>query len=208
MKIISFSLWGNNPKYTVGAVKNAKLAKVIYPGWECYFYVSSDVPQDIISQLKYEGSNIIQMGDGNWFGLNWRFLTADIDNATVIVRDTDSRLNHREKAAVDAWLNSKYDFHIMRDHPFHVSRVMGGMWGARNNICKGIGKWLDAYKFSNCYDTDQAFLREVVYPRVVSSCIVHDPFMDHIPFPSNAPARTNTYFVGQVYDEFDNPEFK
>ena len=28
-KIISFSLWGNNPKYCVGAIKNAELQKNI-----------------------------------------------------------------------------------------------------------------------------------------------------------------------------------
>ena len=26
-KIISFSLWGDNPKYTIGAIENAKLSK-------------------------------------------------------------------------------------------------------------------------------------------------------------------------------------
>lgn len=200
-------MWGSNPKYTVGAVRNAQLAQKIYPGWTCYFYVSEDVPQDIIIQLADHGGKIIKMGDGNWLGLNWRFLAADIADATVIVRDTDSRLNHREKAAVDVWLSSKYDFHIMRDHPFHVSRVMGGMWGARNNICKGITQWLASYNFSDCYDTDQAFLREIVFPRVASSAMVHDTFMDKIPFPSNAEQRTNTYFVGQVYDEEDRPIF-
>ena len=207
MKIISFSLWGNNPKYTIGAIKNAKLAKIIYPGWECYYYISTDVSAEIIKSLEDEGAKIIRMGDGNWFGLTWRFLAADIEGATVIIRDTDSRLNLREKAAVDVWLNSQYDFHIMRDHPFHVSRIMGGMWGARNNICRGISNWLNEYRLSNCYDSDQAFLREVVFPKIASSCIIHDPFMDKIPFPTTATSRTNTFFVGQVYDADDNPMF-
>ena len=30
MKLITFSLWGVDPKYTVGAIKNAKLAQEIY----------------------------------------------------------------------------------------------------------------------------------------------------------------------------------
>jgi len=32
-KIISFSLWGDNPVYTQGAIRNAELAKEIYPDW-------------------------------------------------------------------------------------------------------------------------------------------------------------------------------
>ncbi len=35
---------------------------------------------------------------------------------TSIVRDADSRLNVREKAAVDAWIASGRPFHVMRDH--------------------------------------------------------------------------------------------
>lgn len=50
-KIISFSLWGNNPKYTVGAIRNAELSKTIYPGWKCRFYVAKDVPDDCMSRL-------------------------------------------------------------------------------------------------------------------------------------------------------------
>ena len=37
-KIISFSLWGNSPKYLIGALKNADLAKEFYRDWECHFY--------------------------------------------------------------------------------------------------------------------------------------------------------------------------
>jgi len=37
-KIVAFSLWGNNPKYTVGAVRNAELTPSIYPGWTARFY--------------------------------------------------------------------------------------------------------------------------------------------------------------------------
>ena len=38
-KIISFCLWGNDPKYTVGALRNAELAKTIYPDWKTRFYI-------------------------------------------------------------------------------------------------------------------------------------------------------------------------
>ena len=34
-KIISFSLWGNNPKYTIGTIQNDKLTPIIFP--RCLF---------------------------------------------------------------------------------------------------------------------------------------------------------------------------
>ena len=54
-KIISFSLWGNNPKYTIGAIRNAELAKIIYPDWMCKFFVGSDTPVNIIDTLGAAG---------------------------------------------------------------------------------------------------------------------------------------------------------
>lgn len=36
--VVAFSLFGNDRKYTYGAVKNAELAKLYYPGWVVRFY--------------------------------------------------------------------------------------------------------------------------------------------------------------------------
>ena len=46
-KIISFSLYGTESKYTHGALCNAELAKVIYPEWICRFYCGESVPREI-----------------------------------------------------------------------------------------------------------------------------------------------------------------
>ena len=52
MKLITFSLSGYDLKYLRGAIKNAELAKKIYPGWLCRFYVGVNTPFGIIHQLK------------------------------------------------------------------------------------------------------------------------------------------------------------
>ena len=39
LKVISFSLWGDNPTYTQGGIINAELAKIYYPDFECWFYI-------------------------------------------------------------------------------------------------------------------------------------------------------------------------
>lgn len=209
-KIIAFSLWGNNPKYVVGAIKNAQLAQSIYPGWTCRFYIGNDVSDNNKAKiLDFSNSEIVEMGDTGWNGLFWRFFAADSDNI-VISRDTDSRLNYREKAAVDEWLSSDADFHIMRDHPYHATAILGGMWGCRNSVLKGICQIISDYDkrdYNNKYQVDQNFLREIVYPIVRDRSITHDEFFTNLPFPNNATKRTSTYFVGQVYDENDKPIF-
>ena len=208
-KIISFSLWGDNPKYTAGAMKNAIIAPEFYPGWICRFYVGSDVPEHVIEKLaEHSHVQIVDMLGTGWNGMFWRFFAADGDD-TVISRDTDSRLGHREKAAVDEWLESDKDFHIMRDHPYHATEILGGMWGVRNGLLKGIGKMINEYsrgEYDDKYQVDQNFLREKIYPIVKDHAMVHDEFFEHKPFPSQFP-RYPGDFVGQVFDEYNRPQF-
>ena len=206
-KIISFSLWGDNPKYTIGAIKNAELAQDIYPEWICRFYLGNDVPVDISEALLKEGAEVVPMGDSGWNGMFWRFFAANGDDI-MISRDTDSRLGTREKAAVDEWLASDKDFHIMRDHPYHRTEILGGMWGVRNGLLENIDRMILDYNaddFDNKYQVDQNFLREVIYPIVKDNSMIHDEFFEKKPFPTQ---RINSQdFVGQVYDENEVTQF-
>ena len=69
-KIISFSLWGNKLKYIIGALKNAELAKEIYPGWLCRFYVANSVPKTIVRKLKdMDNVEVVEKdSSGDWTG--------------------------------------------------------------------------------------------------------------------------------------------
>ena len=50
-RIISFCLWGDAPLYNVGAIRNAELAEVYFPEWDCQFYLGDDVPTETIQAL-------------------------------------------------------------------------------------------------------------------------------------------------------------
>ena len=202
-KIISFSLWGDNPKYTIGAIKNAELIGTIYPGWIGRFYCGKSVPIDIIEILKtYTNVEVIEMEEnGDWSGMFWRFYACE-DSDVMISRDTDSRLNLREKNAVDEWLNSDKDFHIMRDHPYHNVLILGGMWGVRNGILKNIVDLIKNYNKGDFWQVDQNFLSEQIYPIVVNTSFVHDSYHNINPWSKNfSIERINQEFVGDVFDE-------
>jgi hypothetical protein len=204
-KIISFSLWGNNPKYTIGAIKNAELGNIVYPDWVCRFYCGKSVPSEIISKLKsYSNVEVVEMEEyGDWSGMFWRFYACE-DSDVMISRDTDSRLNIREKNAVDEWIESDKDFHIMRDHPYHNTLILGGMWGVKNGLLKNIKTLIDQYSKGDFWQVDQNFLKEKIYPIVKNSSFVHDEFMNYEiskkPFPNQ---RNDREFVGDVFDEND-----
>ena len=210
-KIISFSLWGNNPKYTIGAIKNAELSKIIYPDWICRFYCGKSVPLDIIEKLKsYDNVEVIEMDEyGDWNGMFWRFYACE-DADVMISRDTDSRLSFREKSAVDEWMNSDKDFHIMRDHPYHNALILGGMWGVRNGLLKNIIPIINEYNKGNFWQVDQNFLKEKIYPIIKNNSFVHDEFMNFENWKKSFPTkRNNKEFIGDVFDENENrhPEY-
>ena len=208
--IISFSLWGEDPKYCVGAIKNVELAKELFPGWVCRFYIGDTVPKDIINTLE-ENENVeivLMETKGNFHGMFWRFYAASDPNVDVFLsRDCDSRLSEREKQSINEWLDSDKDFHIMRDHPWHTSKIMGGMWGVRNKkldyIESAIKMFLEKYKNStDYYQVDQDFLNQFIYPIVIDTSLVFDEYNvindGGIKFSTE---RIGKEFVGEVIDE-------
>ena len=203
MKLITFSLWGVDPKYLIGAIKNAKLASEIYPEWVCRFYVAQSVPFSIIHELnEMENVQVVEVPEfGDWRGMFWRFEAIDEEDVEVMIsRDTDSRLNLRELAAVNEWLASEKKFHIMRDHPAHGFPILGGMWGIKSGAINNMKGLVRNYGQQDAYGTDYKFLAEVVMPRVEKTALIHDEFFSGKNFPT---ARNGYEFVGQVFDEND-----
>jgi hypothetical protein len=201
-KIISFSLWGSNPKYTIGAIKNVDLALEIYPEWICRFYVGKSTPTDIVDELeKKQNTEVIKMNeDGEWNSMFWRFLPiADEDTEIMISRDCDSRLSIREKLCIDEFIKSEKMFHTMTDHPFHGG-IMGGMWGAKKGILENMVKLIEGWEKTNQWQTDQSFLNQVVRPIVNETMLIHDSITLKN-FPSK---RENYHFVGEIFDSNDN----
>jgi len=206
MKIISFSLWGSNPKYTVGAIKNAQLAKDLYPDWVCRFYCANDVPNPIIFQLEeVDGVEVVQTFKlGCWKFATERFLAVDDNNVDVVIfRDSDSRLNSREREAVSEWLNSDCTLHVMKDHPWHGGfPILAGMWGIKaKNIKMKMSELMKKYDNTNQYHYDQIFLKNYVWPLYDNDFIAHDEFFLKKPFPSD---RIGLDYVGKPFNADDS----
>jgi len=212
-RVISFSLWGNNQTYTIGAIKNADLALHFYPDFECWFYIHTDsVPNDIIEQLQIKPNVKIIFKTGNLNAhkpMTWRFESIDDPEVEInMSRDTDTRFLLREKLAVDEWIKSGKTFHIMRDHPHHMNPqypIMAGMFGTRQ--IKNINNWLcilNRQETINRYD-DQLFLNDVVYPIIKNDCLIHSSFgklfnEEVIPFPIDY-CKNYLFVGGYVYHD-------
>ncbi len=210
--IVACSLYGDAPKYLRGAVENARLVPLRYPGWQARFYVSQEIPGSVLDELHAHGAETVPMTRREASdGMFWRFLAADDPAACpVIFRDVDSRIGEREVAAVAEWLEGGRRFHIMRDHPHHRWPIMGGMWGLRPGSLPPMPRLIRSWKRRRCWlgyelgirPGDQVFLRAAVYPIARRDALIHTEYVRFEgetvrPFP-RAP-RTGE-LVGQIVE--------
>ncbi|MFW6281310.1 MAG: hypothetical protein ACOC1O_00770 [bacterium] len=218
-EVISFSLWGDNPKYTIGALKNIECRDYYLPNWICRFYVHTSVPDDIIKEIKNKNNcEIIEKTEQpskqkmDNPGMFWRFEVlneSDIDR--FIIRDTDSRITDRDVSCILDWERTNKPFHIIRDHRFHNTKIMGGMWGATNEFIRRINynKLLKKFKnlnYTNLYATDQEFLARMIYPLIKNEAYIHDNWDRFREGAHKIPHfSTKNQFVGQPFDENNNP---
>merc|ERR1712203_1143619 len=96
----------------------------------------------------------------------WRFLVAA--DATVdryIVRDSDSRLNPRERLAVEEWILPGLKIHSIRDHPNHDRPLNGGMWGGVRGVVTDMAALVSQWSNRDRYMGDLDFLNQKVWPR-------------------------------------------
>lgn len=193
MNAASFCLYGDNPLYVKGLVANLRLAATVYPGWA--MLVFTDCSEPICRELQSLGATVFRcQGWMGHMGMFARFLPlADPKWGYVIIRDADSRLNVREKAAVDAWIASGKTFHVMRDHdPGHRNwPILGGLFGGKGgslpDIIPAIAKWPSHTEILD----DMKFLAAYVWPKAKDdmkhhSSIVGGPFPGD-PFPPHEP---------------------
>ena len=209
MKVISYSLWGDNKVYTYGIVENAIQLERLLPDWTLRVHYNDSVPVNIVDWLK-ERSNVqlihhegSECKASNMF---WRFEDLFLKDTTVLVRDADSRISVREVRLIKEWLASDKDFHIIRDHKGHTVPIIGGAFGCRNNCIEYITsptglrdvnlpplQFNDGLSFMrafvaqvppprDAYNIDQIFLYHYVYPQVATRAMIHASHNAYEPF--------------------------
>lgn len=215
IKVLSFSLYGDNPIYTYGCIKNAELHKKHFVDWEMWVYYNDTVPQNILDSLSELGCKLINTNqDRSLMNSLWRFLPICDENVEYFIsRDCDSRISERDEVGVQEWLESGKKFHIIRDHPIgHGWPMNAGMWGARNlafpNFCESMEVYLTNNDRQWDKSMDQCFLRDVVYPFAVNDVLVHDEYFNYEGHGTNIKRDRKLddfAFIGESVDENDTP---
>lgn len=225
MKLISYSLWGDNKVYTYGMVENVLLAQKMYPGWTVRVHYNDTVPNKIIEWIKSQDNTELIYHSGNELSaMNtfWRFEDLFIKDSTVIVRDADSRLIQREVDIVNDWLGSNKDFYSTRDNPHHTVPIMAGAFGCRNNCLEWIPiknnnnningpqyNFIRGIELINTfvnqnkngkYNIDQIFLGKFVYPFILKNSVFYTSHNSFEPFCKHIEP-VETGFIGEIIEK-------
>ena len=227
-KIVSYSLWCQNKPmdnkiyqtgnmYCNGAIKNLEIQKEknIYSDWIFRYYINDTVPKKVQNKLKDLGAELVDMTESKIPGMFWRFLCFDDSSIDIfIVRDTDSRINTKEEKCVNEWLKSDKLLHVIRDHPHHKYKILGGMWGYKNYmkkypVKKKILNFINkkTYKFKRM--DDMKFL-DGIYDSLDGFSLEHDQYFKYKYSQPIPDSHKNGYYnyIGEIFDENDNPPNK
>lgn len=181
MKIISYSLFGEELFYRKGLSRNIDIAAELFDGWVVRVYASKNIPSEYLKSISKSNVDLRVVQEEYYHhGLLWRMLPLSEHHEVVIVRDCDTRLFPRDRELVDDWLSTSFKYHICRDHPGHRWQIMAGLWGGRKSqlpIQVLWDSWRKKQKGGQLHLWDQGFLKEMIYPRIRSESLIYS---DHV----------------------------
>lgn len=163
MKVFSFCLYGTEPNYYTGLLENVAILQKNFPDFSIVVYrgvcdPSWDLPETV---------TVIDTGREGAVNMLYRYLPLQ-EMEVGFVRDTDSRVTPRDEWCIREFLKSSYSYHMIRDHLWHKSKIMGGLFGWKKPLPDSI-----VIPTQSGYGADEAYLSEHVYPRILPDLLVH-----------------------------------
>lgn len=201
--LISYCFWGEDKKYINGLQRNIETIRKKLLGYEIMLAIeegsnfNADVDMIYVASKEYKKHKLMFC---RFFPASWEWIDV------FYSKDLDSPVLDREIAAMKEFEKSDKMFHIMRDHPLHTARIVGGMWGAKYgavpNMCRLILENKHMYK--NEWYCDQHFLEDIIYPLIQEDALIHDSigiYEDEKDIRKDFPSeRKGDEFVGQVIE--------
>lgn len=207
--LFSFSLYGNQDKYTKGMIANCQLIKERFPSARIIIFLANDVPAHYGEQLSTFSNVTIKhverkRGLQNSYDRFEVMDEPDID--IVFFRDADSRVNERDACCIEDFINDSRALHIIRDHAWQTNLISAGMFGLRKslfpyNMGELMKTWLSKHTDVG-YGSEERFLAHMIYPQLRHSMLVHDRshrYRHELTVPFRSPI-INSDFIGQTHD--------
>ncbi|XP_057295032.1 uncharacterized protein LOC130623556 [Hydractinia symbiolongicarpus] len=211
--VLSYSIFGKDSArkwgYLIGMVAKEAKKSNLYHDWTVRIYHDKSLSKEYIKNhtskfdnLKfYDVSRTSLYGDITSInGRVWRFLPLADDTVDIVcIRDLDSPIIKREEDAVNEWLKSGHIMHVMRDHYWHTTEILAGLWGFRSAMDRTLAHkivnlvLLNAERRTENHEAtklnDQIVLAGHIWPLVKPYTLQHDSYLctryiDTVPFPT------------------------
>lgn len=200
MNVFSFCLYGTASYYYTGLLENIRTIQQYYPDFSIVVYLG----ECNASWVLPDSVRVIHTGKAGPINMLFRYKAlADAD--VGFVRDADSRITERDRWCINEFLRSSYSYHIIRDHVWHRSKIMGGMFGWKKRY---VVEFDEAHPSG--YGYDEQILSQQVYPLIRDQTLVHTNINGYLGEHSERiaiPHIDSRDFVGNVY-KTDTPEFE
>lgn len=199
MKVFSFCLYGTSPHYYRGLIENIKIIQEFFPDFSIYVYLGECDPTWVLP----DGVTVIHTEKSG--AINAWFRYKPLAFAEIgFVRDADSRITERDRWCIAKFLESDYSYHSIRDHHWHRSPIMAGLFGWKKPYPVLIDENVNA-----SYGYDEQELGKL-YPHIRDSMMVHTNIYGLIgehTYRIEIPHKDDYDFVGNVYNQ-EIPDFK
>jgi hypothetical protein len=214
VNIFSYCIYGSNPKYVEGMVKNLEQIRIHYPTFQTWIAVGNDVPPEYIE--RYTSFPNVQLTHYPLTGgrlRTFRFFPIDNPNVTcMIVRDADSRISERDRECIRRFMESDFSVYTIRDHYYHKCPIMGGQWGIKRTAAHptfqlevGYNTLKDKISSLDSYGSDEYYTRHYIYPiygehMIVFSSINYSTGGKETIAEITPPQKDKWDFCGNVYE--------
>lgn len=186
-KVLSYSLFGDPSNfefgyYLRGVYFNARMNRILYPGFKTSLYFSVDggyggIVEEICKLFNIEGHYIKKAVRCE--SMLWRMKPLFTEGTThVICRDLDSVSTYREALCTYEWLNSGLPFHAINDNAAHGG-LMGGLVAFKTDEFKkatgytSFDQMVKGLDLKN-HGSDQNFLNKSVLPKIKNQLFIHN----------------------------------
>lgn len=199
MKVFSFCLYGTSQHYYTGLLENIRTIQEFYPDFSIYVYLGECDP----SWTFPDGIHIVRTGKSGPINMLYRFKALEFADVGFS-RDADSRITERDRWCIQTFLDSSYTYHIIRDHIWHRSKIMGGLFGWKERRTIEFDE-----NHPSGYGYDESVLSQTLYPLIRDKTLIHTNINGYIhEHTERIQHKPNDVrdFVGNVY-KTDIPEF-
>jgi hypothetical protein len=163
MKVFSFCVYGTDPNYYTGLLENLDQIRTFFPDFDVIVHKGVCDPTWVLP----DWVRVVETGKEGAINMMYRYVPLT-EHEVGFVRDTDSRLTERDRWCIREFLASSKSYHIIRDHRWHKSPIMGGLFGWKTSLAMDLPLSADA-----SYGSDEAWLATHLYPRIVGDALVH-----------------------------------